>query len=69
MILYHGSNVIVDDPKRFWQSWTLAVGYGFYTITSRIQAVNLRVKLRLAGKVFYPMPSSSFTKKDQLLHD
>lgn len=45
MILYHGSNVIVDKPKLIRQSRTLDFGSGFYTTTNRDQAVNF------AGKV------------------
>lgn len=45
MLLYHGSNVIVDKPKLIRQNRTLDFGYGFYTTTNREQAVNF------AGKV------------------
>lgn len=45
MILYHGSNVIVDKPRLIQQSRTLDFGCGFYTTTNREQAVNF------AGKV------------------
>ncbi|MBY6825647.1 DUF3990 domain-containing protein, partial [Clostridium botulinum] len=31
MILYHGSNVIVEDPKIIKATRTLDFGYGFYT--------------------------------------
>lgn len=45
MILYHGSNVIVDHPRLVKQNRTLDFGYGFYTTTNVNQAVNF------AGKV------------------
>jgi hypothetical protein len=45
MILYHGSNVIVDKPKLITQSRKLDFGSGFYTTTNKAQAINF------AGKV------------------
>lgn len=45
MILYHGSNVIVDKPMLIRQTRTLDFGCGFYATTNREQAVNF------AGKV------------------
>ena len=40
MILYHGSNVIVEQPKLIRQNRYLDFGCGFYTTTNRDQAVN-----------------------------
>ena len=34
MILYHGSNVIVDKPKLIQQNRFLDFGFGFYTTTN-----------------------------------
>ena len=45
MIVYHGSNVIVDHPRLISQNRTLDFGYGFYTTTNQNQAVSF------AGKV------------------
>lgn len=45
MIVYHGSNVIVDQPKLIKQNRTLDFGYGFYTTANPNQAMNF------AGKV------------------
>lgn len=45
MIVYHGSNVIVEHPRLVHQNRTLDLGYGFYTTTNQNQAVNF------AGKV------------------
>lgn len=45
MILYHGSNVIVENPRLIRQTRTLDFGYGFYTTTNKKQAINF------AGKV------------------
>ena len=38
MILYHGSNVIVETPKLVQQTRSLDFGYGFYTTTNKPQA-------------------------------
>ena len=45
MILYHGSNVVVEKPRLIEQNRFLDFGYGFYTTTNRVQAENF------AGKV------------------
>ncbi len=39
MILYHGSNVVVSEPKLIPQNRFLDFGYGFYTTTNKAQAV------------------------------
>lgn len=38
MILYHGSDIIVDNPKIIKANRTLDFGHGFYTTTSKEQA-------------------------------
>ena len=45
MIVYHGSNMIVNQPRLVHQNRTLDFGYGFYTTTNQNQAINF------AGKV------------------
>lgn len=45
MVVYHGSNVIVEHPKLINQIRTLDFGAGFYTTTNKQQAINF------AGKV------------------
>lgn len=40
MIVYHGSNMIVDQPRLVYQNRTLDFGYGFYTTTNQNQAVS-----------------------------
>ena len=45
MILYHGSNVIVDKPKLIQQNRFLDFGFGFYTTTNKIQAVSFADKV------------------------
>jgi hypothetical protein len=52
MILYHGSNLIVDKPKLIEQNRFLDFGYGFYTTTNMEQAQNFAKKVvsRRGGK-------------------
>jgi hypothetical protein len=45
MILYHGSNVVVDKPRLIRQNRFLDFGYGFYTTTNREQAENFAKKV------------------------
>ena len=45
MILYHGSNVIVEHPKLVKQNRFLDFGFGFYTTTNRKQAENFALKV------------------------
>ena len=44
MIVYHGSNMVVDHPRLVRQNRTLDFGYGFYTTFNKDQAVNLQRK-------------------------
>ena len=45
MVLYHGSNIVVERPKLICQTRMLDFGAGFYTTTNKEQAINF------AGKV------------------
>ena len=45
MILYHRSNVTVEQPKLIKQNRYLDFGFGFYTTTNRNQAVNFAQKV------------------------
>lgn len=45
MILYHGSNVIVEHPRLVKQNRFLDFGFGFYTTTNREQAENFALKV------------------------
>lgn len=45
MILYHGSNVTVEQPKLIRQNRYLDFGFGFYTTTNREQALNFAQKV------------------------
>ena len=52
MILYHGSNMVVNEPKLVEQNRYLDFGYGFYTTTNKDQAENFaqKVVVRRGGK-------------------
>ena len=45
MILYHGSNVIVSEPKLIQQKRFLDFGFGFYTTTNKTQAIGFADKV------------------------
>jgi hypothetical protein len=50
MILYHGSNILVQQPKLINQARSLDFGAGFYTTTNQEQAVNFSRKVMLRTK-------------------
>lgn len=41
MIVYHGSNVIVSEPKLITQNRFLDFGFGFYTTTNKEQTLEM----------------------------
>lgn len=45
MILYHGSNVMVPEPKLIKQNRFLDFGFGFYTTTNKEQAIGFADKV------------------------
>lgn len=45
MILYHGSNVEVAEPKLIPQNRFLDFGFGFYTTTNKSQAIGFAQKV------------------------
>ncbi len=45
MILYHGSNVIVSEPRLMKQNRFLDFGFGFYTTTNKVQAIGFADKV------------------------
>lgn len=45
MILYHGSNVVVSEPKLVQQNRFLDFGFGFYTTTNKLQAISFADKV------------------------
>ena len=52
MILYHGSNMTVENPRIIEQNRFLDFGSGFYTTTNQIQSENFAIKVakRRGGK-------------------
>ena len=51
MILYHGSNVTVDQPKLVQQNRFLDFGFGFYTTTNKTQAISFADKVTKRRRV------------------
>lgn len=47
MILFHGSNMVVDKPILMKQNRFLDFGNGFYTTTNKEQAINFAKKVAL----------------------
>ena len=45
MVIYHGSNVVVEQPRLIEQNRFLDFGYGFYTTTNKTQAVGFAEKV------------------------
>lgn len=45
MILYHGSNLVVKEPKLISQNRFLDFGFGFYTTTNKVQAISFAEKV------------------------
>ena len=45
MKLYHGSNMIVEQPRLIVQNRFLDFGFGFYTTTNKIQATSFANKV------------------------
>ena len=57
MILYHGSNLIVDKPQLVPQNRALDFGKGFYTTENKIQAVSFAEKIFRRRKEGEPIVS------------
>lgn len=57
MILYHGSNLTVSDPKLVAQNRFLDFGYGFYTTTNKQQALGFADKVTKRRKEGQPTVS------------
>lgn len=57
MILYHGSNLIVSEPKLVAQNRFLDFGYGFYTTTNKTQAIGFADKVTKRHKEGIPTVS------------
>ena len=66
MILYHGSNMVVEQPKLIEQNRFLDFGYAFYTTTNKAQAENFaqKVVVRRGGKPIvnvYELEENAYT--------
>ena len=57
MILYHGSNLTVSEPKLVVQNRFLDFGYGFYTTTNKVQATGFADKVTKRRKEGIPTVS------------
>lgn len=57
MILYHGSNLTVSQPKLVVQNRFLDFGYGFYTTTNKVQAMGFADKVTKRCKEGVPTVS------------
>lgn len=57
MILYHGSNVTVSEPRLVVQNRFLDFGFGFYTTTNRTQAEGFADKVTRRRKNGVPTVS------------
>ena len=57
MILYHGSNLTVSEPKLVIQNRFLDFGFGFYTTTNKLQAVGFADKVTKRRKEGIPSVS------------
>ena len=57
MILYHGSNLTVSEPKLVMQNRFLDFGYGFYTTTNKMQAIGFADKVTKRRKEGIPTVS------------
>ena len=61
MLLYHGSNLTVAEPKPVPQNRFLDFGYGFYTTTNKAQAIGaLKIKKLYNQLVFASEKALSF---------
>lgn len=45
MIIYHGSNLVVQKPRLITQNRYLDFGFGFYTTTNKLQAISFAEKV------------------------
>ena len=57
MILYHGSNMTISEPKLVVQNRYLDFGYGFYTTTNKTQAIGFADKVAKRRKSGEPSVS------------
>lgn len=57
MLLYHGSNLTVSEPRLVEQNRFLDFGYGFYTTTNKVQAIGFAEKVTKRRKEGVPKVS------------
>ena len=50
MILYHGSNMVVEHPRLVPQNRSLDFGHGFYTTVNKAQAISFADKVQRRRK-------------------
>jgi hypothetical protein len=50
MLVYHGSNIIVEKPNLVLSKKTLDFGAGFYTTTNKEQAISFAQKVMARKK-------------------
>lgn len=71
MIIYHGSNVVVAEPKLIKQNRFLDFGFGFYTTTNKDQAIAFAEKVyrrrKSGGKIVSVDETRAFSECS-LLH-
>ncbi|MCL2811686.1 MAG: DUF3990 domain-containing protein [Clostridia bacterium] len=58
MILYHGSNIVVDKPQLIPQNRALDFGRGFYTTENKVQAISFAEKVFRRRKEGKPVVSA-----------
>jgi hypothetical protein len=75
MIVYHGSNVVVEEPRLIRQNRALDFGHGFYTTLNEIQAISFAEKVFRRNKnegiptiSAYEFDEQSAYKNCSLLH-
>ena len=59
MILYHGSNVVVSEPKLIQQNRFLDFGFGFYTTTNKKQAIGFADKVYTVSYTHLTLPTKA----------
>ena len=69
MILYHGSNLTVSEPKLVVQNRFLDFGYGFYTITNIVQAKGFATKVTKRRKEGIPTVSVYEINEDKAFEE
>lgn len=65
--LYHGSNVVVENPRIIKQDRYLDFGFGFYTTTNSAQAKSFAKKVAERRKVGQPVVNKYILSKSEKL--